>query len=61
VKPIHWILIGLLVTPSLTGCAGTDFVRAQDNTLELGSTTYDSIRTRMGNPGIAEEATSFRD
>ena len=50
-KPIHSILIGLPVALLLAGCAGTDFVRAQDNTLKLGSTTYQSIRARMGSSG----------
>ena len=50
-KSIHRIFISLLVVPLLAACAGTDFVRMRDDSLELGKTTYQSVQDRMGSSG----------
>lgn len=50
-KPLNFLTIGLLTTVLLAGCAaGTDFTRAKDDTIVLGTTTYQQIRDQMGSP-----------
>src|SRR5579863_1599496 len=42
-----FVLIGVL---GLTACAGTDFVRMPDNSLQLGKTTSQEVTARLGKP-----------
>ena len=50
-KPLNIFVIGLIAATLLAGCtAGTDFTRAKDDAVVLGTTTYQSIRDQMGAP-----------
>jgi hypothetical protein len=46
---VHWAVL-LLVVLGLTGCAGRNFVRPQDEKLALAETTYDQVIATYGDP-----------